>query len=213
MEKPKKNSRRGVNVKAAIYIRVSTRDRQDISKQREYLLNYAREKNIEVYKIYEDVGISGSKQARPALNEMLEEYLNYNAVLVYKIDRIGRSFKHLFELMDFFNQRKIDFISATQPIDTSKPEGKFYFNMLASFAEFEREMMIQRIKDGMDIAKARGKKIGRRKGSKDKKPRNKLGYYKRWANTPKKKRKPKKPRKKGKIRSPTFFKEKNEVSL
>jgi len=167
-------------MKVAIYIRVSTRDKQDISKQRDYLLKHCKVKEYEIYKIYQDKGISGSKQARPGLNEMLEEINNYDMVLVYKLDRIGRSFKHLFELMDLFEKNSIEFESATQHIDTSRPEGKLFFNMLASFAEFEREMIVQRIKDGLDVAKRRGKKLGRPKGAKDRKPRRKVGYLLRY---------------------------------
>jgi DNA invertase Pin-like site-specific DNA recombinase len=168
-------------MKVAIYIRVSTRDKQDITKQRDYLLKFMELKeNWEVYNIFQDKGISGSKQNRPALNDMLKEIDNYDAVLVYKLDRIGRSFKHLFQLMDLFKEKNIQFISATQNIDTTTPEGKLFFNMLASFAEFEREMIVQRINDGLATAKARGKKLGRKKGSKDKKPRQKYGYYNRW---------------------------------
>jgi DNA invertase Pin-like site-specific DNA recombinase len=169
-------------MKTAIYIRVSTRDKQDISKQRDWLINYAREKKWDVYKVYQDVGISGAKQQRPALNEMLKDISNYDIVLVYKIDRIGRSFKHLFKLMEIFKENKIEFVSATQPIDTTTPGGKLFFNLLAAFAEFEREMIVQRINDGLTIAKKRGVKLGRKKGSKDKKPRKKIGYYQRYAN-------------------------------
>jgi DNA invertase Pin-like site-specific DNA recombinase len=169
-------------MRVAIYVRVSTRDKQDISKQRDWLINHCRSKKWDIHKIYQDKGISGSKQQRPALNEMLAEIDQYDAVLVYKIDRIGRSFKHLFELMDLFQEKGIEFISATQPIDTTSPSGKFFFNILASFAEFEREMIVQRINDGLAVARSRGIKLGRKKGSKDSKPRKKLGYYQRWEN-------------------------------
>ena len=166
--------------KTAIYIRVSTKDKQDISKQRDYLINYCKQKGYEIYKIYQDKGISGSKQQRPGLNEMLKEIEHYDIVLVYKLDRIGRSFKHLFSLMDTFKKHNIEFASATQSINTSKPEGKLFFNMLASFAEFEREMIVQRITDGLEIAKKRGVKLGRPKGAKDRKQRRKVGYYLRY---------------------------------
>ena len=166
--------------KVAIYIRVSTKNKQDISKQRDYLTRYCEQKGYEIYKIYQDRGISGSKQRRPALDEMLREIKNYDTVLVYKIDRIGRSFKHLFELMEIFEEHGVEFNSATQSIDTSRPEGKLFFNMLASFAEFERELIVQRITDGLEIAKKRGKKLGRPKGAGDRKPRRKVGYYLRY---------------------------------
>lgn len=167
-------------MKVAIYIRVSTRDKQDISKQRDYLLDYSRRHDFSVYKIYQDKGISGSKQTRPALNEMLEEISQYDAVLVYKLDRIGRSFKHLFELMDLFKKENIQFISATEQIDTTSPAGNLFFHMAAAFAQYEREMIVQRVNDGLATARARGVKLGRKKGSKDRKPRRKLGYYQRW---------------------------------
>jgi len=165
-------------VKVAIYIRVSTRDKQDVTKQRDYLLKFMELKpDWEVYNIYADVGVSGSKSHRPALDDMLAAIDNYDAVLVYKLDRIGRSFKHLFELMDLFKEKNVEFISATQSINTTTPEGKLFFSMLASFAEFEREMTVMRIKDGLATARARGRKLGRKVGSKDRKPRKKLGYY------------------------------------
>jgi DNA invertase Pin-like site-specific DNA recombinase len=167
--------------KVAIYVRVSTRDKQDVSKQRDFLLDFInRNSELQVYGVFEDVGISGSKQQRPALDEMLSKIDQYNIVLVYKIDRIGRSFRNLFDLLDLFKKNNIDFISATQPIDTTKPEGRLFFNMLSSFAEFEREMIVQRINDGLDIARSRGRKLGRKKGSKDKKKREKIGYYVGW---------------------------------
>lgn len=142
----------------------------------------SRQEDMEIFKIYADKGISGSKQNRPELDNLLSDINEWDAVLVYKIDRIGRSMKHLMELMELFKAKNKDFISATQSIDTSKPEGRLFFNMLASFAEFEREMIIMRVNDGLATARSRGVKLGRKKGSKDKKKRQKIGYYKRWAN-------------------------------
>lgn len=168
-------------MKIAIYIRVSTRDKQDITKQRDYLIDYINKvEGWEIYKIYADKGISGSKQNRPGLDDLLNDMDYWDAVLVYKLDRIGRSMKHLFELVEIFNKNNKEFISATQNIDTSKPEGRLFFNMLSAFAEFEREIIVMRIKDGLDRVKSRGIKLGRKKGAKDNKPRRKVGYYKRW---------------------------------
>jgi site-specific DNA recombinase len=166
--------------KVAIYVRVSTKDKQDISKQRDFLIDYCKRNNLEVYEIYEDVGISGSKSSRPSLNRMLNDMGNWDIVLVYKIDRIFRSFRNMWELMDKFKTNNKEFISATQQIDTTKPEGRLFFNLLSSFAEFEREITIQRIKDGLDVAKERGIKLGRPNGSKDKIRRRKAGYYLRY---------------------------------
>lgn len=168
-------------MKIALYIRVSTRDKQDITKQRDYLLDFmSRQEGWDVYKIYADKGVSGSKQHRPGLDEMLSEIDEWDGVLVYKLDRIGRSMKHLFELVELFEKKEKSFTSATQAIDTSKPEGRLFFNMLSAFAEFEREITVMRIKDGLDLARKRGKKLGRKVGCKDLRPRRKIGYYRRW---------------------------------
>lgn len=170
-------------MKVAIYIRVSTRDKQDISKQRDYLLAHAERNGWEVHKVYQDRGISGSKQRRPALDDLLKEIDDVDGVLVYKLDRLGRSFKHLFGLFEFFEKKGVEFISATQNIDTTTPGGKLFFHLLGAFAEFERDLTIQRINDGLAAAKARGKKLGRPKGARDRKQRRKIGYYQRWERT------------------------------
>lgn len=135
---------------------------------------------LNLFKVYQDRGISGSKQSRPGLDELMSELDQFDAVLVYKLDRIGRSFIHLFDLMEVFKRKNIQFISATQDINTTTPEGKLYFNMLGSFAEFERDIIKQRINDGLTEAKRRGIKLGRPKGSKDRKKRRVIGYLQRW---------------------------------
>jgi DNA invertase Pin-like site-specific DNA recombinase len=169
-------------IKIAAYIRVSTRgEKQDISKQREMILNYiTSHPEMELYDIFSDEGISGSKSSKPGLDLMLSKIKEYNCVLVYKLDRIGRSMRNLFELMDIFKANNIDFISVTQSIDTTKPEGRLFFNMLNAFSEWERELTVQRVRDGLEVAKSRGVKLGRRKGVKDSKKRSKAGYYLSW---------------------------------
>ena len=169
-------------MKIAIYIRVSTKDKQDISKQRSFLLDFASRNNYQVVDVYQDVGISGSKSSRPSLDRMLQDKDLWDACLVYKIDRIGRSMRNLFELMDWFKSNNKEFMSATQSIDTSKPEGRLFFNMLSAFAEFEREMIVSRINDGLVEAVKKGSKLGRPKGSKDSIKRRKIGYLTRWEN-------------------------------
>jgi DNA invertase Pin-like site-specific DNA recombinase len=165
-------------MKVAVYIRVSTKDKQDITKQRDMVMDYInRNENMQFYDIFADKGISGTKQDRPALKEMIAQINNYDAVAVYKLDRIGRSMKNLFELMKVFEKNNVQFISITQAIDTSRPEGRLFFNMLTAFAQFEAEMTRQRVMDGLATARARGKKLGRPKGAKDRKKREKIGYY------------------------------------
>lgn len=167
-------------MKIALYLRVSTRDKQDISKQRDVLIDFAKRQEWEIQDVYGDIGVSGQKSSRPELDRMLSQIDDWDGVLVYKLDRIGRSLKHLLELMELFNKKEKMFVSVTQSIDTSKPEGRLFFHMLAIFAEFEREIIRQRVVDGLAVARARGYKPGRKKGQKDLRPRQKVGYYLRW---------------------------------
>lgn len=170
-------------MKVAIYVRVSTKDLQNINTQITFLNDFAKQKGYDIYKLYNDAGQSGSKLSRPALEELLEDMRNglFNGILVYKLDRFGRSIQHLFEMFNEFEKLKIKFVSATQNIDTSTPESKMFLHMLMVFAEYEREMMVNRINAGLDRARKEGKHLGRPKYSKDKKSRNKLGYYVRWS--------------------------------
>jgi len=170
-------------MKVAVYVRVSTKDKQDINTQICYLSEYAKQRNLFVYRLYRDEGQSGSKTNRPALDELLADMRNdmFDSILVYKLDRFGRSIQHLLKLFNEFKERNIKFISATQNIDTSTPESKMFLHMLMVFAEYEREMIINRIHAGLDRARKEGKKLGRPKGSKDKRKRRNHGYHTRWS--------------------------------
>jgi len=165
-------------MKIAIYCRVSTRDKQDIQTQADYLNDYAAKESFDVFNIYKDVGESGSKDSRPQFDIMLSDMRQkkFNAILVYKLDRIGRSLPHLVKLFEEFKKKNIEFISATQSINTSTAEGRMFLHMLMTLAEYERELTISRIKDGLKKAKNVGKR------GKDKKVRRKSGYLLRWAN-------------------------------
>jgi len=128
--------------------------------------------------------LSINADSRPAFNKMLENVRTrkINCVLVYKLDRIGRSLQHLLNLFEEFKNRRVEFISLTQNINTSTPEGKMFLRMLMVLAEYERELIVSRINSGLDRARARseGKTLGRPNGSKDKKRRRKSGYLLRW---------------------------------
>lgn len=165
-------------MKIAIYLRISTKDKQELNMQKDHIFRYVNtQENWEVFKVYADRGISGTKEKRPALDDMLGDMKEFDAVVVYKLDRIGRSMKNVFELMEKFSKNNIEFIATSQNIDTSKPEGRLFFNMLSAFAQFEAEMTRSRIMDGLASARARGKKLGRPKGAKDRKKRVKVNYY------------------------------------
>lgn len=160
-------------LKVAIYTRVSTED-QNPKTQEELCLEYCRRNpNLEPFAIYEDK-ISGMKDSRPSFNKLLEDMRVYkfHAIMVWRLDRLGRSLKHLLSLTDEFTLKGVHFISATQNIDTTSPMGQFILHIFGAMAEFERNLISERTKEGLKHAKNR-KKIGKR--GKDKKPRKKRG--------------------------------------
>jgi DNA invertase Pin-like site-specific DNA recombinase len=171
-------------MKVAIYCRVSTKDKQDVSTQEIYLNHYANRENLEIYRTYSDIGESGSKDSRPQFDLMLNDMRQglFDAVLVYKLDRIGRSLSHLVKLFEEFSKRKIQFISATQSINTTTAEGRMFLHILMTLAQYERELTVSRIKSGLERAREQGKAIGKR--GKDKGSRRKSGYYLRWTKKP-----------------------------
>lgn len=135
------------------YARVSTQD-QDLQMQIDALTAAGC---IEIF----EEKISGKKKDRPALNEMLKMLRSGDRVVVYKLDRISRSTKHLIELADHFEETGVEFVSIKDNIDTSTPMGKFFFRLMASIAELERDITSERTKDGLSAARARGRKGGR----------------------------------------------------
>jgi len=156
-------------MKAAIYCRVSTEE-QDADKQEYLCKRYCKINNHQIFKIYKDV-YTGTKASRPAFNELLEDMRHYKfrAVVVTKLDRIGRSLQHLLSLFDEFNKKKVEFIAITQNIDTTTSTGKLQLQILGAFAEFERNLISERTKEGLKRAKGVGKR------GKDKKPRKRRG--------------------------------------
>ena len=103
-------------------------------------------------------------------------------MVVYKLDRIGRSLQHLLNLFEELTNRKIGFVSLSQNIDTATPEGRLFLHMLMLLAEFERELIVSRTLAGLARARRQGKTLGRPKGRKDSRPRAKSGYYLRHVN-------------------------------
>ena len=157
-------------MKVAIYCRVSTEE-QDADKQESACLEYCKRNNFEVYRVYKDSGISGTKTSRPQFDLMLEDMRKYkfNTIMVTKLDRIGRSLQHLLSLFDEFQKKGVHFISITQNIDTSSSIGKFQLQILGAFAEFERNIISERTKEGLKGVKNVGKR------GKDKNSRKKRG--------------------------------------
>lgn len=165
----------------AIYARVSKEDQHPENQVIE-LSDYAQSRGFRVYKTYID-RISGSKDSRPALNELMIDAREkrFNAVLVWKLDRLGRSLQHLIQVIQEWENLGIQFICKTQDIDTTKPYGRLIFHIFGAIAEFERELIRERIYLGLERAKKQGKQLGRHLGSKDKKRRKRSGYIQRWS--------------------------------
>ena len=163
-------------MKVAIYCRVSTTE-QDPKKQEIELGTFSLDRGFDIFSIYTDQ-ISGSKASRPALNNLMLDAYNkkFDTVLVWKLDRLGRSLKHLIDIVNKFQNWGIDLICKTQDLDTSTPNGKLLFHIFGAVAEFERELISERTKLGLKNAKNVGKR------GKDKKPRRRSGYNLRWAN-------------------------------
>lgn len=169
-------------MRAISYLRVSTLD-QDVGMQRVAIQAFCSRNNIEIIKEYVDEGVSGAKHKRPAFNKLIDALRRreFDTIICYKLDRIGRNLNHLINLFQEFENSKVTFISVTQEFDTSTASGKLMLHMLMMLAEYERSQLIERINSGLDRARKEGKSLGRPKGSADKKPRRKSGYYQRWA--------------------------------
>jgi len=163
----------------ALYVRVSTSE-QTVENQKIRLIEYAG-KNGYSYDIYEET--ESTRKTRPVKQALLAKLRNheYDAVIVYKLDRWARSSTELIldtkELID----KGIGFISISDNLDFGTASGKLHFQILSAFAEFERELIRERTLEGLRRAKLQGKQAGRPKGSKDTKKRRKSGYILREA--------------------------------
>lgn len=167
-------------MKVALYARVSTQD-QNLDQQTAPCIENCK-RNGWSYEVFQEK-ISGAKDTRPQLDVMLQRVRagEFGAVMVWKLDRLGRSTIHLIQLVEEFRNRGVQFIALTQGIDTSSAQGKFFLTVLAAFAELERELIKERTKARIERLKKEGKKLGRPSGSKDKGARRKAGYLIRWA--------------------------------
>ncbi len=138
------------------YARVSTKD-QSLNLQEDALRGAGCER------IYSEQ-VSGKKADRPKLNELLGQVRNGDVVVVWKLDRLGRSLRDLVSLMSKFQEIGVGFKSLKDNIDTTTPMGKLNFHLFAALAEFERDIISERTKAGLSAARARGRKGGRPKG-------------------------------------------------
>lgn len=136
------------------YARVSTRE-QHLDLQLDAL------KKQGCSKIFQDV-VSGSKADRPGLKAALEYLRPGDKLVIWKLDRLGRSLQHLIETVKLLQARGVDLLVVQEKMDTSSPTGKLFFHMMGALAEFERDLIRERTLAGLEAARARGRKGGRR---------------------------------------------------
>ncbi len=137
------------------YARVSTRD-QNLDLQTAALTAIGCER------IYKEA-MSGTRRDRPELNRALEHLRAGDTLVVWKLDRLGRSVKDLVELVGDLEKRGVHFQSTTDSIDTSTPAGRFFFHVMASLAQMERELLVERTQAGLEAARAQNRLGGRKR--------------------------------------------------
>jgi DNA invertase Pin-like site-specific DNA recombinase len=146
----------------SIYARVST-ERQAVDMQLAELREYVQRAGWKVYSEFVDESYTGKNTARPAFKEMIDEarQRKLDVLLVWKLDRLSRSLKDLIGTLDELGHLGIDFISYDNKIDTSSPTGKLVFQVIGAVAEFERNIISERVKAGLRNARRKGKRLGR----------------------------------------------------
>ena len=149
--------------RVAIYARTSTVREQSPAMQLTALRRLAEERGWEIVGEYVDHGFSGSTDKRPQLEALMKHVHRggLQAVCVFRFDRWARSTRHLLSSLEEFRVRGIDFISLNDSIDTSTPNGRFTFAIIAAVAELEREIIRERVRGGLDAARQRGQQLGR----------------------------------------------------
>lgn len=148
-----------------LYARVSTADKgQDPELQLKALRTYAQARGWEIFDEYKDIGLSGSKDRRPDLDRLLNDAKKrkIDGILVWKLDRFGRSLRSLVTTLEELKDLGVQFVSYTENLDFSTPAGRAMANLIGVFAEFERDLIRERVKAGMQNAKSKGIRLGRR---------------------------------------------------
>ena len=160
----------GRKTRIALYSRVSTLHGQDPEMQLRELREYAASRGWEITDEYTDLGISGSKDSRPALNRLMFDahQRKFDGILVWKLDRFARSLKHLVNALAEFEALGVAFVSLRDHIDLSTPSGRLMFQIIGAMAEFERSLIQERVRAGLRNAKAKGKRLGRPPAAVDK---------------------------------------------
>ena len=150
--------------RVGIYARVSTTDKgQDVGMQLHELEAYAEARGWTVQDRYLDEGVSGSKASRPGLDRLLTacRRRQIDVVLVWRLDRLGRSLKHLIMMLDELQSLGVAFVALHEQIDCTTATGQLMLHLLGAFAEFERALIRERVKAGLAHARTKGQRLGR----------------------------------------------------
>ena len=151
-------------MRVSLYARTSTSD-QHCEMQLSDLRRMAESRGFELVDEYVDQGVSGAKDNRPELNRLMKDARRgkFKAVLVWRFDRFARSLKHLVTALEEFRSLGIEFLSHQEAVDTSTPVGRMLFQVIGAMAEFEREIIRERVVAGIRRAKENGTQLGRPK--------------------------------------------------
>ncbi|WP_162601620.1 recombinase family protein [Occallatibacter savannae] len=147
----------------AVYARVSTLNGQNPELQLNEIREYAARRGWEIVSEYVDLGISGSKESRPQLNRMIQDAhrRKFDAVVCWKLDRLGRSLKHLVTTIEDLAAYGVSFVSLRDNLDLSTPSGRLMMHIIGAMAQFERELIRERVTAGIQAARKRGARLGR----------------------------------------------------
>lgn len=152
--------------KVALYARVSTADQHSgLESQIRALKEHCERNNITDYELFTDENISGAKVSRPSLDRMMVSIKKgeFSTLVVYSFSRFARSTTHLLSALEEMKKSETEFISITEKIETNSPMGRCFFTVIAAIGQLERELIVERVKNGLRNAKLKGKQIGRKK--------------------------------------------------
>jgi DNA invertase Pin-like site-specific DNA recombinase len=147
---------------AAVYARVSTAD-QTCENQLLELRRYCEARGWRIWREFVDTGVSGSKDRRPALDELIghSKRRRFDVVVCWRLDRLGRNLRHLVMLLEELRDLGVGFVSLGEGIDLGTPSGRLQLHILAALAEFERSRIQERVKAGLARVRAEGRRLGR----------------------------------------------------
>ncbi len=156
--------------KLAIYVRTST-EKQDTGLEAQLMAckDFCAREGITEFEVFSDDDESGDKEHRPAFDRMQEacEKGEIHSVLVYCLNRLSRRVAHSYLMVEEFRSRGIRLLSCTETLDTDTPEGRLLFGILAVFAQFQREDIVRKVRNGLENARRKGVKLGRKQTRND----------------------------------------------